>query len=113
MICTPHWHNLPADEDLGRLFSSASGPSAAEATARLDVYGPNQLTGAPPVSALMLLLDEFRSPLMLALAAAAAALVVASQIADEAEQLIDGFLIWLIVLLNAGLGFSQNYRASR
>ena len=61
----------------------------------------------------MLLLDEFRSPLMLPLAAAAATLVVASQITDEAEQLIDTFLIWLIVLLNAGLGFSQSYRASR
>ena len=108
MISHPHWHNLSADEDLGCLSSSASGPSAAEVTVRLDVYGPNQLTGGAPVSALTLLLDEFRSPLMLALVAADAASVVASQITDEAEQLIDTFLIWLILLLNAGLGFSQS-----
>ena len=77
-----------------------------QASARLDTDGPNQLIGAPPVSALKLLLDEFRSPLVLVLIAAAATLVAVSQIADESDQLIDAVLIGLIVLLNAGLGFS-------
>ena len=107
------WHSLPAGEALERLDSSATGLPSAEASARLDTYGPNQLIGAPPVSALKLLLDEFRSPLVLVLIAAAATLVAVSQIADESDQLIDAVLIGLIVLLNAGLGFSQNYRASR
>lgn len=49
-------------------------------------------------------MDEFRSPLVVVLLAAALVLVAA----DESEQLIDAGLIGLIVLLNAGLGFTQN-----
>ena len=107
------WHSLTPEEVIEHLSTSDSGLSSTEASTRLDTYGPNQLIGAPPVSALKLLLDEFRSPLVMVLIAAAAALVAVSQIADESDQLIDALLIALIVLLNAGLGFSQNYRASR
>ena len=108
----PLWHSLPADEVLERLSSSASGLPSAEAAVRLDAHGMNQLVGAPPVSSIKLLLDEFRSPLVLVLIAAAV-LIVVSQVADESDQMIDAILIGLIVLFNAGLGFSQNYRASR
>lgn len=109
----PLWHSLPAEEVLERLSSSASGLPSAEAAVRLDAHGMNQLVGAPPVSSIKLLLDEFRSPLVLVLIAAAAVLIVVSQVADELDQMIDAILIGLIVLFNAGLGFSQNYRASR
>ena len=95
------------------LSSSSAGLSSAEAALRLDAYGPNQLQGAPTVSPIKLLLDEFRSPLVLVLVIAAVVLAVISQVAEESDQLIDAVLIGLIVLLNAGLGFSQNYRASR
>ncbi len=108
----PLWHSLPAEEALERLSSSASGLPSAEAAVRLDAHGMNQLVGAPPVSSIKLLLDEFRSPLVLVLIAAAV-LIVVSQVADESDQMIDAILIGLIVLFNAGLGFSQNYRASR
>ena len=107
------WHSLTREETIERLSSSDSGLTSASAASRLETYGPNQLIGAPPVSAFKLLLDEFRSPLVLVLIAAAAVLLAVSQIADESDQLIDAVLIGLIVLLNAGLGFSQNYRASR
>ena len=101
------------EDALEGLGSSASGLSASEASARLATYGPNELTGTPPVSALKLLLDEFRSPLVLVLIAAAAVLVGVALIADESDHLIDAGLIALIVVLNACLGFTQNYRASR
>ena len=113
LISGTHFHTLTTNQALEHLSSSDSGLSSTEASTRLDTYGPNQLIGAPPVSVLKLLLDEFRSPLVLVLIAAAAVLVAVSQIADESDQLIDALLIALIVLLNAGLGFSQNYRASR
>ena len=45
--------------------------------------------------------------------AAAVVLVVVAEIADEPNPLIDAGLIGLIVLLNASLRFTQNYRASR
>ena len=107
------WHSLGVEEAIEGLTSSASGLSSSEASARLAAYGPNELTGVPPVSALKLLLDEFRSPLVLVLIAAAAVLVGVALIAEESDHLIDAGLIALIVVLNACLGFTQNYRASR
>ena len=95
------------------LSSSHAGLPSTEASNRLSVFGPNQLTAAPSVPALKLLLDEFRSPLVIVLIAAAVVLVGVAQIADDSDQLIDAVLIALIVLLNASLGFSQNYRANR
>ena len=50
---------------------------------------------------------------MLVLIAAAAVLVGVALIAEEPDHLIDAGLIALIVVLNACLGFTQNYRASR
>ena len=109
----PPLHSLPVEDALEGLSSSASGLSSDEASYRLSTYGPNELTGAPPVSALKLLLDEFRSPLVLVLIAAAAVLLGVALIADESDHLIDAGLIALIVVMNACLGFTQNYRASR
>ena len=107
------WHSLPVAKALDALGSAESGLPSPEATARLSTYGPNQLAVAPTVPVLKLLLDEFRSPLVLVLIAAAGVLVGVGQIAGDSDHLIDAVLIALIVVLNACLGFSQNYRASR
>ena len=107
------WHSLSADEALERLASSPNGLTSAQTAKRLGIHGPNQLIGAPPVSALKLLLDEFRSPLVRMLIAAAAVLGAVSYLTGESDQLVDAVLISLIVLVNAILGFSQNYRANR
>ena len=109
----PHWHDMPAREVLEGLATSRSGLSSTEASSRLSNYGPNRLADAPPVSVFRLLLDEFRSPLVLVLVAAAIVLVGVELFVDGSDHLIDAGLIALIVMLNAGLGFSQNYRASR
>lgn len=50
---------------------------------------------------------------MVVLIAAADVLVGVGQIAGDSGHLMDAVLIALIVVLNACLGFSQNYRASR
>ena len=107
------WHDVPASEVLESLATSPSGLSSAEASTRLSIYGPNRLADTPHVSAFRLLLDEFRSPLVLVLIAAAMVLVAVEFFAGGSDHLIDATLIALIVMLNAGLGFSQNYRASR
>ena len=95
------------------LGSSPSGLSEEEAADRLAKHGPNQLVSAPPVSPFKLLFDEFRSPLVIVLLAAALVLVAVSVLGDDSDQLVDAVLIGLIVVLNGGLGFTQNYRANR
>ena len=109
----PAWHALQVESALERLSSSLAGLSSTEASTRLCEFGPNQLTATPAASAFKLLLDEFRSPLVIVLVAAAVVLVGVYQIAGDSGQLIDAGLIGLIVLLNASLGFTQNYRATR
>lgn len=107
------WHSVLADEAMARLDSSSIGLSGEQAADRLTRHGPNQLVGAPPVSPFKLLFDEFRSPLVVVLVAAAVVLIGVSVLGNDPDQLIDAVLIGLIVLLNAGLGFTQNYRANR
>ena len=95
------------------LGSSPSGLSEEDAADRLARHGPNQLVSAPPLSPFKLLFDEFRSPLVIVLLAAALVLVAVSVLGDDSDQLVDAVLIGLIVVLNGGLGFTQNYRANR
>ena len=107
------WHSLSPEEATAELDSSPGGLAGEEAADRLTRHGPNQLVGAPPVSPFQLLLDEFRTPLVIVLLAAALVLVGVSVLGEDSDQLVDAVLIGLIVLLNAGLGFTQNYRANR
>jgi P-type Ca2+ transporter type 2C len=107
------WHAATGDEVLASLEASHDGLSSQEAEARLGRYGRNQLKSAPPVSWIRLLLDEFRSPLVLILVAAAGLLYLVAAVGEERDRIVDASLILLIVAFNAILGFVQNYRAHR
>jgi Mg2+-importing ATPase len=65
-VPTPFWS--PRAEDLlAELGASAGGLSAAEAARRLRQVGPNRISDAHAATALGLLLNQFRSPLVLLL----------------------------------------------
>jgi Ca2+-transporting ATPase len=101
------WHKVSADEATQRLgVDPAVGLSSSEAAARYEHYGPNRLTEAPPRSRWLLLADQFRGVLILVLIGAA---VLAAVIGD----LIDAVVILTVVMVNAFLGFTQEYRAER
>lgn len=110
---SPAWHAMPAAAALAELGSSAQGLSSQEADQRLRLTGPNQLQSAPPASALLLFLAEFRSPLILVLLASAVLLFAVAFVGHDPEQNIDAALILTIVLINGILGFVQNFRAQR
>src|SRR5689334_15630796 len=82
------------------------GLTAAEATARLDAFGPNEVARERGPSPWKLLLAQFTSPLIALLAVAC----VVSALAGEAP---DAIAILAIVVLNAIVGFVQDYRAER
>jgi Ca2+-transporting ATPase len=98
------WHALALDEVLRRLGSSADGLSEREAAHRRAHFGPNALRTAPAVSALRILLDQFRSVVVLLLLAAAA---LASFLRDPLEA---GAILGVLVI-NAALGFATELRA--
>ena len=102
---TNAWHALPSGDVANRLASDAArGLTAAEAERRLAAGGPNRLAETPQRPAWLKFLDQFKSLLVIILLGAA---VLAGAIGD----LKDALVIGVVVLLNASLGFFQEYRA--
>jgi calcium-translocating P-type ATPase len=100
------WHARPVEEVLSELGASDGGLSAEDARRRLDRHGRNRLPAAQKTSALTLLLRQIRSPLMYALLASAALALVLGEVAD-------GLVVAAVVVLNALIGFFQEFRAER
>jgi Ca2+-transporting ATPase len=102
----PKWHRLGVDESLARLDSSRAGLSAEESARRLATYGPNRLKEAARRGPWAILTGQLTDLMILILLAAA---VIAWWMGDTTDTV----MILLIVVLNAALGFSQEYRAER
>ena len=97
--------NKTADASLHELNSSSAGLSIEEATRRLQTDGPNELA-THSVLWYKILFRQFTSPFLYLLAAAAG-------IAFALGEMIDGSMITAFVLINAGLGFAQEYHSER
>jgi Ca2+-transporting ATPase len=82
------------------------GLAADEVLARQQAHGPNRLPEAPPRPLWARLLDQFSDFMILVLLAAA---LLSGLIGDLADTLV----ILLIVLLNAAIGFWQEWRADQ
>lgn len=102
-----HWHLRDAQE-LARQHGvdPAHGLHEEEANRRARHHGPNEIQGRPGRSLAAQLLDQFKDFMVLVLIAAA---VISGVIGD----LVDTAAILVIVLLNAGIGFVQAWRADR
>jgi len=101
-----NWHQQNTDEAMQELGSSARGLSADEVRKRLLEHGPNELTETAKKTVFMMFLDQFKDFMILVLIAAAAI----SGIIGEAS---DTYAIIVIVVLNAVIGFVQEYRAEK
>ena len=101
----PSFWNLPAEQVLHQLKSSLYGLSRKDAQQRLSEYGANSLKQKQKSNALTLLLNQFKSPIILILMAAA---ILSSFLGD----VIDAIIILAIVLLSGLLGFWQERGAT-
>jgi Ca2+-transporting ATPase len=86
--------------------SAAEGLSASEAHRRLRHYGPNRLVETRRRGAWRMLWDQFASLIVGLLAVAAA-------VAFAFDEVVEGFAIVGVILLNAGIGFVTERRAVR
>jgi Ca2+-transporting ATPase len=101
------WHTLSAEEVIQNLASDhTTGLSQIDAAERLNRYGPNRLAEKTPRSIGHLLLSQFKSVLILVLIAAA---ILAATIGD----IKDGTVILVVVIINALLGFYQEFQAEK
>ncbi|HER44207.1 MAG TPA: hypothetical protein ENO08_07085, partial [Candidatus Eisenbacteria bacterium] len=99
-----HWHAMALDEVLGRLDGSSDGLSGDEARRRLEETGPNSLATGEGPGPWRMLAGQFLNPLIYLLAAAA----VLSLLVGHG---VDAAVIAGVIILNAILGFIQEWRA--
>src|SRR5213080_4927646 len=107
------WHALRAEAVLQRLDSAPLGLTSREASGRLSRFGPNELVQTARVSPLRILLSQFVDVLVIVLIIAAIISAALGVLQGQNEDLYDAVLIIVIVIMNAILGFVQEYRAER
>jgi P-type Ca2+ transporter type 2C len=102
----PHWA-VPAEAVAAALATDlAGGLTAEEAAARLERVGPNELVERGRKPAWRLLTEQFANTMILVLVAAGAITAVIGDLKDTV-------VILAIVVLNAIVGFVQEYRAEQ
>lgn len=101
------WHTLSVAQALHKQETQLnSGLSHAEVANRQEYYGFNRLDEKPPESALHLLLSQFKGVLIVVL-------IMAAILATVIGNITDGVVILIVVIINAGLGFYQEFQANK
>ncbi len=101
------WHTLKPEEVVIQCRSDADwGLHVEDADKRLEEVGPNALLGAPVVSPLSIFFGQFKDFMVLVL-------LGATVIAFLLGELGDAITIVAIVIMNAILGFVQEFRAEK
>ena len=101
-----NWHQKTVEAIWSMLKSDAMGLSTDDAQQRLSKYGPNILTEKKQHSPVQVFLAQFKD-LMIGILAAAAV------ISGLIGELTDAGIIIVIIILNAMIGFIQEYRAEK
>jgi Ca2+-transporting ATPase len=99
-------HAIPPDRVLAQLASGPEGLTGEEARLRRLRFGPNRLDAAPPPGPWQIFVSQFKSVLILVLLAATA-------VSSLLGEWLDAMAILVIVLVNAIVGFLQEYRAEQ
>ncbi len=106
-MATQAWWHIESEDIAASLETDMEqGLDPSKASQRLGDHGPNELRQAPPVSPWKLFFDQFKGFIIWVLIGAA----VVSGIAGE---WIDTLIIFAIVVLNALMGFVQEFRAEK
>lgn len=101
------YHIRSVEDALDDLGTGAEGLSQQEARRRLAEYGSNVLQSGAAVSPVAIFIGQFKSVLIVILILAA---LVSGFFLHE---YLDMYVILIIVLLNAVIGFVQEYRAEK
>lgn len=100
------WHSQSVEEALAQFGSATTGLSLQEAAQRLTANGPNELKEGKRVSPLQIFLGQFKSLIIWIL-------IVAGAVSGLLGEGVDAIAIFAIVVLNAVIGFYQEFNAER
>lgn len=98
--------NKSLSDNYSYLGTSEKGLSNNEANSRIIKYGHNEIQNKNKRVTFNIFIDQFKNPLILVL-------IVASVIAYALGEKIDAVVIIAIVIINALLGFFQEYKAEK
>ena len=101
-----NWYQLEVNQIFAELNTSENGLTDAEAKERLKQVGPNTLAEAEKISRLQILLHQFKSPLIYIL-------LIAAVVTAFLEEYKDTGVILSILLINAIVGYIQEYKAEK
>jgi Ca2+-transporting ATPase len=99
-----NWYQLPSADIFAQLNSAETGLESAEALRRLEVYGPNRLEEERRRSRLSVLVAQFANPLIYII-------LIAAVVTLFFRDYVDAIVILIVVLLNAIIGYVQEYKA--
>ena len=100
------WHALSEKEVIEKLDSYNEGLKSEEVSKRLSQFGENRLKKTRHFNALKVLLNQFKSFLIIIL-------IIAAVISFFMHSVLDSIVIFVIIILNSGLGFVQEYKAEK
>ena len=101
------WYKLTVDETVEKLNTNPqAGLSAAEVQQRQQKYGPNRIEEQDVKSPWVIFLSQFKEIMVIIL-------IIAAIISALLGEYIDATVILAILVLNAILGFTQEYRAEK
>jgi Ca2+-transporting ATPase len=98
------WYRIDVKEILHKLNTLEHGLSGREIDKRLKEYGPNRLVTEKKVSKLKILAHQFQSPLIYIL-------LIAAVVTVFLREYIDTGVIMSVVILNAVIGYIQEFKA--
>lgn len=97
---------VTTDQLLVELQTSKNGLTSSEAVTRMQQFGPNMLKNEAKRSTLSLLIKQFKSSLVYLL-------IVASIVSFALKDFNDGAVIAVILVINTGLGFYQEFKSEK
>jgi Ca2+-transporting ATPase len=104
MSTPPPWHTLGHEATSAMLETSAYGLTTDQAGDRLRRFGPNAIEDEHRTTQLEMVANQFRSPLILLLLAAAMIMLAIG-------EAVDALAVMLVVVINAAIGFAQERQA--
>lgn len=99
-------YNKSIEEVLQEFGTSKEGLSKSEVVSRQEKYGPNELQKDHKTTPLKIFIAQFKNGLILLL-------VFAGILSLALNEVVESIAIFAIILLNAILGFIQEYRAEK
>jgi Ca2+-transporting ATPase len=106
MVSEEAWHSLSPEATLEALHAAANGLSNEESKRRLGIFGENALEAAVPTPKWKVFLLQFKSPLI-------AVLIVCGIVTMALDHHVDAIAIFVVLLLNAIIGFYQEIKANQ